>query len=109
MSMKNPNDTIGFQTRYLPSCGAVPPPSGAPRVPNDMVDQVQNVSHKIRLTSRLWSLQCSLHKDLCRPFKGNSKQHIAESRMVYGAINVLVQYRARKGYSLNKERKGYQK
>jgi hypothetical protein len=31
--MKNSNDTIGNQTRYLPACSAVPQPTAPPRVP----------------------------------------------------------------------------
>jgi hypothetical protein len=33
MSMKNSNDTIGKQTRYLPTCSAVPQPTAPPRAP----------------------------------------------------------------------------
>jgi len=33
MSMKNPNNTIGNQTRNLPACSAVPKPTAPPRAP----------------------------------------------------------------------------
>jgi hypothetical protein len=36
MSMKNSNDTIGNQTRDLPTCSAVPQPNVPPRTPGEM-------------------------------------------------------------------------
>jgi len=33
MSMKKSNDTIGNQTRDLPTCSAVPQPTALPRAP----------------------------------------------------------------------------
>ena len=40
MSMKNSNDTIGNQTRDLPTCSAVPQPTALPRAPVVCVDEV---------------------------------------------------------------------
>jgi len=31
--MKNSNDTIGYRTRNLPACSAVPQPTAPPRAP----------------------------------------------------------------------------
>jgi len=36
MSMKNSSDTIGNQTRDLPTCSAVPQPTALPRGPAQM-------------------------------------------------------------------------
>jgi hypothetical protein len=41
MSMKNSKDTIGNQTRDLPTCSAVPQPTAPPRAPNQ-IEQVIN-------------------------------------------------------------------
>jgi hypothetical protein len=41
LSIKNPNDSIGYRTRDLPACGTVPQPTAPPRGWN--VDRVMGI------------------------------------------------------------------
>ena len=49
MSMKNSNDTIGYRTRNLPACSAVPQPTAPPRGPN---------KYSMSILIIFWSLKC---------------------------------------------------